>query len=90
MLVIIGAMLWMQHWAVVPYIYALGAALFIFGRLKLGMSKAAPMWLAASAALMFVTHTIYLGYDIYILPSSWLVPFIGFVVNEVYHAFRQR
>lgn len=90
LLVILGAILWMQHWAIVPYVYALGAALFIIGRLKLGMRRAASMWLAVSAALMFFDHTTYIGYDMYILPSYWLVPFIGFVVNEVYDAFRQK
>lgn len=44
--------------------------------------------LMLTATLMFVRQTHHLGQDIYIFPSSWLVPFICFVVIEVYTAFR--
>ena len=40
------------------------------------------------ATLMFVRQTWYLGQDIYVFPSSWLVPFTCFVVIEAYTAFR--
>jgi len=44
--------------------------------------------LMISATLMFVRQTHHLSQDIYIFPTSWLVPFICFVVIEVYTAFR--
>lgn len=44
--------------------------------------------LMLAAALMFVQRTWYLGQDVYVFPSSWLVPFTCFVVIEVYTAFR--
>jgi len=44
--------------------------------------------LLLASALMFVTHTRHIAQDIYIFPSSWLIPFICFVVTEVYTAFR--
>lgn len=48
----------------------------------------AVVFLMLAAALMQVSNTIYLGQDIYIFPSSWQVPFLCFVVIEVYTAFR--
>ena len=44
--------------------------------------------LMLTATLMFVRQTSHLAQDIYIFPSSWLVPFVCFVVIEVYTAFR--
>ena len=44
--------------------------------------------LLLSAALMFVRHTQHLTQDVYLFPSTWLVPFVCFVVIEVYTAFR--
>ena len=44
--------------------------------------------LLLSAALMFVRHTQHLTQEVYLFPSTWLVPFVCFVVIEVYTAFR--
>ncbi|MBQ9641149.1 MAG: hypothetical protein IJV06_06275 [Bacteroidaceae bacterium] len=44
--------------------------------------------LLMAAVFMFVRHTYHLGQNIYVFPSSWLVPFTCFVVIEVYTAFR--
>ena len=44
--------------------------------------------LMITAIFMFVRHTHHLGQNIYVFPSSWLVPFTCFVVIEVYTTFR--
>lgn len=44
--------------------------------------------LMVAAVLMFVRHSYHLGQNVYLFPSSWIVPFTCFVVIEVYTAFR--
>lgn len=41
-----------------------------------------------SSAFMFVRQLMHVYQDIYLFPSSWLIPFLCFVVIEAYTAFR--
>lgn len=41
-----------------------------------------------ASAFMFVSHAVRVYQNMYLFPSSWLIPFICFVVIEVYTAFR--
>lgn len=88
-LVTIAAAMWITHQPLVPYLFAVGTAMFVVARIWLGQPKAAPLWLTAAAVLIFFTHPTYVGVGIYIMPSTWIAAFVGFVVNEVYYAFRK-
>lgn len=46
------------------------------------------VFLFIASALMFAKTPMHLYQGIYIMKSSWLVPFICFTVTEVYTAFR--
>jgi len=44
--------------------------------------------LVLTAIFMFVRHTTHIYQEMYLFPSSWIIPFVCFVVIEVYTAFR--
>ena len=41
-----------------------------------------------ASAFMFVRQTMHVYQDMYLFSSSWLIPFLCFVIIEVYTAFR--
>lgn len=101
--VVIASAMWITHMAIVPYLFALGTVVFAVGRMMvqrtiksdsltvkrlLRQRTFAVFALLFSAALMFARPGYYFGYNLYLQASSWLVPFIVFVVIEVYTAFR--
>lgn len=91
LIVVVASTLWITHEALVPYLFALGAMLFVPSRLMLGQPKASPIWLTLATILIFFRQPTFVDFDggFYIMPSWWLAAFIGFAVNEVYYAFRK-
>lgn len=89
LIVVVASALWITHAAFVPYLFALGTLLFVPSRLMLGQPKASPIWLTMAAVLIFFREATYIGQGLYIMPSLWLAAFVGFVVNEVYYAFKK-
>lgn len=100
-LVVIAAALWILHSSWIPYVFAVGAIFTAVGRFvqqtnsdSLAMKhlfrlrKFGVVALLLSAALMFVNGTQYLGYEIYLFPSSWLIFFVIFAVVEIYTSVR--
>lgn len=92
-LVIVGAAIWITGWSGASYIFAVGALLFAVGRLmevhpetqsvvlrRLYKQQAIGIFmLFASVGMMF-----FYPYS----RTGWLLPFVVFVVLEVYSAFR--
>lgn len=89
LIVVVASALWITHATFVPYLFALGTLLFVPSRLMLGQPKASPIWLTLATILIFFRETTYIGQGLYITPSLWLAAFVGFVVNEVYYAFKK-
>ncbi len=101
--VVIASAMWITRMDFVPYLFAFGAVFFAIGRMMvqqemrsdsiavkrlLRQRTFAVFALLFSSVLMFVHPGYYFGYNVYLQASSWLVPFIVFVVIEVYTAFR--
>ena len=101
-IVVLAAALWITHIEWIPYVFCIGAIFAAVGRfgsvqqtgdnltLKrlFRMRKWAMVFLLVSAALMFVKGTHYVGYEMYLFPSSWLIFFAIFAVIEVYTTVR--
>lgn len=97
--VIVGAMLWITRMSVANYLFAAGATLFAIGRLNekkvkgsvvlarlYGQRALGIVALLLSAVAMNYHGGFMLG--VYVRPSAWLIPFVVFVVIELYTAFR--
>lgn len=100
-LVVLAAALWMTHKDFIPYVFAVGAIFTFVARLAqthksdslalnrlYGLRKLASFMLLISAGLMFVKGAMYLAYNIYLFPSSWLMFFALFAAIEVYTTIR--
>ena len=98
-LVIVGAMVWITGSGVANYLYAAGAAIFAIGRLSeksekgsivlarlYGQRTLGVIVLLLSAVVMNLRPGFYLG--MYLRSTAWLIPFVVFVVIELYTAFR--
>lgn len=98
---LLGAALWIMRAEWVAYVFALGAVMVCVSRLLMhqgadslalrrlfGMRKLGGVILVLSAALMFVRNTMYVGYEVYLFRSSWLIFFVVFAVIEVYTTIR--
>lgn len=98
-LVIVGAMLWITGTDIADYLYAAGATIFVIGRLSeksekgsivlarlYGQRTLGSIVLLLSAVVMNLPPGFYLG--MYLRSTAWLIPFMVFVVLEVYTAFR--
>lgn len=100
-LVVIAAALWILHLSWIPYVFAIGAIFTAVGRFAqtnptdstalkhlFRLRRYGVIALLLSAALMFVKGTQYLGYEVYLFPSSWLIFFVVFAVIEIYTTVR--
>lgn len=100
-LIILSAALWITHFWMIPYVYAVGAVFMLVGRYAqnqkaesmamerlYSLRKLGVIFLAISAGLMFLKGTTYIGYNIYLFKSSWLMFFVMFGVIEVYTTIR--
>lgn len=102
-IVVVASAMWITRMDFVPYLFAFGTVGFAIGRMMvqhemksdnvtvkrlLRQRTFAVFALLFSAVLMFAHPGYYFGYNVYLQASSWLVPFIVFVVIEVYTAFR--
>ena len=106
-MVVVGAAAWMFAPLPAAILFAVGAALFIIGRMagNEGDGQKAPdrsltpvvrhlhrqrilsyVLLTLAAVCIHLPAGFYFG--IYMRRSMWLVPFIAFVIIEVYTAFR--
>lgn len=98
-IVLIGAMMWswVPEWAV--YVFVTGSCMFFAGRMLsttptdditikrlLAQQKTGVLILLFSAITMIATPTWFFGY--YITKSAWFIPFLIFVIIEVYTTFR--
>ena len=98
-IVLIGAVMWSWNpdWAV--YTFVTGTCLFFAGRMLTPnndenmvvkrlhtQQKAGALILLLAAITMTATPTWFLGY--YVTKSAWLIPFVAFVIIEVYTTFR--
>lgn len=92
-LVIVGAATWAIHWMAADYVFAIGAVLFLIGRLFFKYSKTTNIALRRLirqqkiGAVMAVISAGMMSFYPY-SPTGWLVPFVVFVVFETYTAFR--
>lgn len=100
-IVILAAALWITHNSLIPYVFAVGAIFTLVGRYAqvqkaesmalerlYSLRKLGVIFLAISAGLMFLKGTTYIGYNIYLFKSSWLMFFVMFGVIEVYTTIR--
>lgn len=100
-LAVLAAAGWINHLAWIPYVFAIGAIFMAVGRFAqvqadddvvlrrlFRQRKLAAVILLISAAFMFVQHTTYVGYNVYVFPSSWLIFFAVFAVIEIYTTVR--
>lgn len=101
-LVVLAAAMWIMKLEWIPIVFCVGAIFTAVGRFGMVQDtkgsttlkrlfrqrKWAVVFLLVSSALMFVTGTQYLAYNIYLFPSSWLIFFVIFVVIEVYTTVR--
>ena len=98
-IVLIGAVMWSWNpdWAV--YTFVTGTCLFFAGSMLTPnndenmvvkrlhtQQKAGALILLLAAITMTATPTWFLGY--YVTKSAWLIPFVAFVIIEVYTTFR--
>ncbi len=98
-LVLAGALMWswLADWAV--YVFVVGTCMFFAGRMLtptdsdnlnvkrlMTQQKAGALILLLSAITMIATPSWFLGY--YLTKSAWFIPFLIFVVIEVYTTFR--
>lgn len=101
-IVALAAAAWITHYDWVAVVYCVGAVFTAVGRMGVtqktdgnlalvrlfSMRRFALISLLLSSALMFVKGAHYLGYEVYIFPSSWLLFFAIFAVVEVYSTIR--
>lgn len=100
-LVVLAAALWMTRAGWVAVVCAIGAVMVCVARFGqsqgggdltlrrlYGLRRLGSVMLLLSAALMFVRGTMYLGHEVYLFPSSWLIFFVVFAVIEVYTTIR--
>jgi len=102
-IVVVASALWIFRMEWVSALYACGTVVFAIGRLMIQRTiKAdnitakrllrqrtfAVFVLLFSSILMFMQPGWYFGYNFYLTKSAWLVPFVVFVIIEVYTAFR--
>lgn len=98
-LVIVGAMAWITGSVIANIVFATGATIFAIGRLNekqvkgsivlgrlYGQRTFGMVALLLTAVVMNLHEGFYLG--MYLRPTAWLIPFVVFVVMEVYTAFR--
>ncbi len=98
-LILVGAVLWMTGTLVANVLFAAGATLFAIGRINekrvkgsitlsrlYGQRALGIVALLLSAVAMNMQGGFYFG--VYVRPSVWLIPFVVFVVIELYTAFR--
>ena len=98
-LVIVGAMAWISGTVVANIVFAAGATIFAIGRINEKQAKGSIVLgrlygqrtfgmvaLLLTAVVMNLHEGFYLG--VYLRPTAWLIPFVVFVVLEVYTAFR--
>lgn len=99
--VVLAAAMWITHLSIIPIAFAVGAILMAVGRFAQVQNadtlvlkrlyrqrKWAVVLLLISAVFMFVTHTTYVGYNMYVFPSSWIIFFVMFAVIEIYTTCR--
>lgn len=100
--VVLAAAMWISRLSWIPYIYCIAAIIMAVGRLGMVNDDKSDITLKrlfrqrnfgvfallVSAALMFVQGSHYLGYNLYVFPSSWLIFFFIFVAIEVYTTIR--
>ena len=101
--IVISSLAWVLHLEWVPIVYTLGTIVFAIGRMAVQRTipscnltvnrlkrqrTFAVFVILFSAMLMSMEPGWYLGYNFYLTKSAWLVPFIVFVIIEVYTAFR--
>lgn len=102
-IVLLASALKITGWSWIPYMFALGVIVFSVGRLgvqnemedssltlrRLFKQRVIGVFfLVLSSVLMFLTPGFYLSSMFYVHTSSWLLPFVIFVVIELYTAFR--
>ncbi len=99
-LVVIGAALWITQMPIALWMYTAGTVMFAIGRLadrtdygddkvvrRLCLQRnAGVVFLIVSAVLMHLPPGIY--YVVYLGRQAWLLPFVIFVVFEVYTSWR--
>ena len=98
-ILLVGALMWswQPEWAV--YVFSAGTILFLAGRMlsqndsdNLSVrrlqtqQKVGALILLISAVAMIATPTWFMGY--YLTRSTWFIPFLVFVIIEVYTTFR--
>lgn len=98
-ILLLGALIWSWHpdWAV--YVFSAGTCLFFAGRMLtpndsdsttvrrlLTQQKIGALILLLSAVAMIATPTWFMGY--FLTRSTWFIPFLVFVIIEVYTTFR--
>lgn len=99
----VASMAWISHSVWVSFVYTTGTVIFAIGRLAVQQTiKAegitvkrllrqrtfAVFVLLFSAMLMFMEPGWYFGYNFYLTKFAWFIPFLIFVIIEVYTAFR--
>lgn len=100
-LVILAAAMWITHIEFIPYVYAVGAIFTFVGKCVpnqkhdtmalerlFSLRKLGSIFLLISAGLMFLKGTTYVGYNVYLFKSSWLMFFVMFCVVEIYTSIR--
>ncbi len=102
-IVLLGSALKITGWFWLPYMFAFGVLVFSVGRLgvqnqmedssltlrRLFKQRVIGVFfLVLSSVLMFLTPGFYLSSMFYVHTSSWLLPFVIFVVIELCTAFR--
>ncbi len=98
-LILVGAVLWMTGTLVANVLFAAGTTLFAIGRINepkvkgsltlsrlYGQRALGVVAVLLSAVLMNLQGGFYFG--MYVRQSVWLIPFVVFVVIELYTAFR--
>lgn len=98
-LVIVGAMAWISGTVIANIVFAAGATIFAIGRINEKQAKGSIVLgrlygqrtfgmvaLLLTAVVMNLHEGFYLG--VYLRPTAWLIPFVVFVVLEIYTAFR--
>jgi tryptophan-rich sensory protein len=98
-MVLIGAVIWSWLPDLAVYVFVGGTCLFLAGRMLNPVQsdditirrlqtqqKVGALILLLAAITMVITPTWFLGY--YLTKSAWLIPFLVFVIIEVYTTFR--
>ncbi len=98
-MVLIGAVSWSWLPQGAVYVFVVGTCLFFLGRMLdstpndnivarrlVYQQKVGAMFLLIAAVAMISTPTWFLGF--YLTKSTWFIPFLIFVIIEVYTTFR--